>query len=145
MGRLHIDLFVTLDGILKIMDFGIAKVRSAPNLTMSGTIWGTPKYFAPEQIDNFSSVTPAADLYSLGVVAYEMLTGQPPFDHTELTYLLAMHLRQAPAPLRTLNPEIPEGVEAAVLKLLEKDPIHRFGSCRELAGHLETLRQRPVA
>jgi serine/threonine-protein kinase len=147
LGTIHRDvkpenLFVTLDGVLKVMDFGIAKVRSAPNVTLSGVIWGTPKYIAPEQIDNFSSVTPAADLYSVGIVGYEMLTGQAPFDHPELTYLLAMHLRQAPTPLRELRPDVPEAVEAAILKLLAKDPAQRFESCRELAGELEAIRKR---
>jgi tetratricopeptide (TPR) repeat protein len=136
------NLFVITSGSVKMMDFGIAKLHAAPSLTSSNLIVGTPSYIAPEQITGFSAVTPAADLYSLGVVAFEMLTGTLPFWHPDPMPLLKMHL-DAPAPrLRDRNPAVPAELEAIVLKLLEKKPAQRPGSPREVAAALEAIRQR---
>lgn len=146
-GVIHRDVkpdnfFLTESGQVKVMDFGIAKLRSsAPSVTMTGTVGGTPAYMSPEQITAFSEVTTLADLYSLGVVAYEMFTGQVPFKHAELVPLLMLHLHTPPEPPRTLNPELPIELEAIVLRLLQKDPARRFQSCRELQGLLEEVRR----
>jgi serine/threonine-protein kinase len=105
-----------------------------------GTIAGTPEYMSPEQVNNFTNVTPATDLYALGIVAFRMLTGKLPFEHEELVPLLVMQVQDPPPAPRSLNDRIPASLERVVLKLLEKDPADRFSSCRDLAGALEALR-----
>jgi len=97
---------------------------------------------APEQVLNFSSVTAAADQYSLGIVAYEMFTATRPFNHPEPIPLMMLHTTEPPAPPRRLNPGLPADLENIILRCLEKDPARRFASCRELQRELEMLRSR---
>lgn len=134
------NFFVTNDGVLKVMDFGIAKQHAVPGVTVAGSIAGTPFYMSPEQISNFSTVSHLTDLYALGVCAYEMFTGRVPFNHAELVPLLMMHVNNAPEPPRKVNPSIPPGLEAVILKLLAKDPAQRIQSCRDLAQVLGAVR-----
>ncbi len=137
------NLFVTDFGELKVMDFGIAKLqRGGPMLTSPDLFAGTPAYLAPEQIRGFSAVTPAADLYSLGIVAFEMLTGAPPFSDPKPMALLLMHVQDRPPRPSERNAGVPPAVDAVVLKLLEKLPSRRFASCRELIPVLEGLRRQ---
>jgi serine/threonine-protein kinase len=97
---------------------------------------------SPEQISDSSKVTAATDLYALGVIAYEMFTGTRPFQHEELMPLLNMQLQQAPEPPRRRNPALPQSLENAILKLLEKRPENRFSSCQELAVELSRIRNQ---
>ncbi len=140
------NLFILQDGTVKVMDFGIAKRQAAPGLTVAGMVVGTPEYMAPEQVQGSEQVTPAADLYALGVVAYEMFVGERPFEHEELVPLLLMQVQQQPKPPRSVVASFDDILEAIILKLLEKEPMRRFRSCRELAGELDALRQgyRPL-
>jgi hypothetical protein len=144
-GVIHRDIkpanfFVTRDDSLKVMDFGIAKRSTAQAaMTQAGFIAGTPAYMSPEQINNFAAVSHRTDIYALGVVAYELFTGGVPFDHEEMMQLLMMHLTTLPEPPRQRNPEIPEELEAIILKLLEKDPAKRIQSCRELGDQLSKI------
>lgn len=117
---------------LKVMDFGIAHVADAQSISVTGIVVGTPRYISPEQIDSKRKVGPASDLYSLGVVMYELLTGDVPFREDTLSRLLLSHLGSAPDPLRMRRPDIPEAVEHVVLKLLEKDPMDRYGTAADL-------------
>jgi serine/threonine-protein kinase len=132
------NLFVTEQGVLKLMDFGIAKSLADSGATTAGLLFGTPRYMSPEQISGAAPMSSATDLYSLGAVAYELFTQEAPFVHTELTQLLTSHLLRAPKPPRSINPEIPESLEAIILRLLEKDPERRYQSCGEL---IEALRR----
>jgi tRNA A-37 threonylcarbamoyl transferase component Bud32 len=148
LGIVHRDLkpenlFVTRGDRIKIMDLGIAKKMAASNLTSHGWLWGTPRYMSPEQISDFSRVTASADLYSLGVVAYEMLTGAVPFDHPDVESVMVMQLRERPVPPRTLSPQVPQALDELVMQLLEKAPERRPKSCREVRGRLEAAGQRP--
>jgi serine/threonine-protein kinase len=145
VGVVHRDFkpencFVTDSGRIKVMDFGIAKVQSAPGITTTGIIVGTPAYISPEQISDFGSVGSGSDLYALGVVAYELFTGRLPFAHAEPLKLLMMHMNDAPVPPRAHEPGIPAELEGVILRLLEKRPAQRFASCRELAARLEEIR-----
>lgn len=129
------NVFVTTSGRIKICDFGIALVprvaspsHADSRLTVPGTVLGTPAYLAPEQIDGDKEPTSAADIYSLGMIAYELLLGQLPFSGREgvLSILLAQQHEDPPRP-RDLNPELSPALETALLAPLEKDPIGRPG------------------
>ncbi|MFY0525204.1 protein kinase domain-containing protein [Archangium gephyra] len=94
---------------------------------------------APEQISGAHAVSPATDLYSLGVVAYELLTGQLPFRHPQPVPLMFLHVQQPPVPPRTLTPSLPEPFERVVLKLMQKHPEQRYPSAAALRGDLARL------
>jgi len=135
------NLFITGGGLVKVMDFGIAKQQSSQGMTVMGTIAGTPEYMSPEQVNNFTNVTAATDIYSLGVIAFRVATGHLPFMHDELVPLLMMQVQEPPPRPRDVNPAVPETLEAAILRLLAKDPSRRFGSCRALALELQAIKE----
>ena len=134
------NLFLTREGIAKIMDFGIARERAVPGVTQAGMIVGTPEYLSPEQISG-ADAGDASDLYALGVVAYEMFTGRKPFAHDDLVPLLQMHLVMPPAPPRQYAPQLPANLEAVILTLLRKDPHERYPSARATAEALAAIRE----
>ncbi len=126
-----------------LSDFGLAKVVSdgGRNMPLSGevtgsvtTVAGTPQYMAPEQIQG--KPTPASDIYSIGVVLYEMLTGVPPFKADSAIRVLSMHLHERPRPLRELNTAIPPALEAVVLRALEKDQSVRYPEPKDFSQAL---------
>jgi len=131
-------------GNVKLVDFGIAKVASAVTRTSLGTILGTPYYMSVEQA-RADPVVPASDIYSMGVVLYEMLTGRVPFTGEALD-VISEHLREPPIPPRKINPDIPPPVEQVILRSLEKEKERRFQSAREMARALEqAVKQRHTA
>jgi serine/threonine-protein kinase len=132
------NLFLTREGIAKIMDFGIARERAAPGMTQAGMIVGTPEYMSPEQISG-ADAADASDLYALGIVAYEMFTGRKPFVHDNLVALLQMHLTAPPEPPRHYAPQLPAALEAVILNLLRKDPAERFASARAVNDALSAI------
>jgi eukaryotic-like serine/threonine-protein kinase len=134
------NLFVTTQGELKVADFGMAKAPGDVSVTMTGCMGGTPYYMSPEQITDFRAVDHRTDLYALGVVAYELFSGELPFEARALTELLLMHLERPPASMRTIRPELSPELDAIVLKLLAKKPQERYDSCDELASALRAVR-----
>ncbi len=139
------NLFITDAGVLKVMDFGIAKrqqAAEAAKLTQAGYSAGTPAYMAPEQISDFRSATHLSDLYSLGVIAYRLFTGELPFDHENPMALMMKHLQDRPAPPSSVDAAIPDELEFIIMQLLEKEPGRRIQSCRDLGSDLESLRRR---
>jgi hypothetical protein len=124
-------------GRAKVADFGIARAASAASISRSSLILGTPNYMSPEQAEG-KPVGPASDLYSLGVVLYEMLTGRMPFEAETPVAVSMKHVNEpAPSP-REVNPDVPEAIEAITLRLLAKDPNERYASAEEL---IEDLRR----
>jgi len=132
------NLLVGPDDHVKITDFGIAQAAGSARLTRTGTLVGTAAYLAPERATG-GPATPASDLYSLGVVAYECLTGQAPFDGEPLAVALA-HMQQAIPPL---PPSVPAAVAALVADLTAKDPSARPSSAGEVCDRAERLRTVP--
>jgi tRNA A-37 threonylcarbamoyl transferase component Bud32 len=137
------NLMLTEDGALKVMDFGIARVPGSNHLTRTGLLIGTLRYVAPEQIRG-EEVDRRTDLYALGVVLYQMLTGRVPFEGPTDFAILKAQIEDPPAPPRSLVPEIPEGLERIVLKALEKSPDARFQTAGELRAALAGLGSLPL-
>jgi serine/threonine protein kinase len=138
----------------KVLDFGIAKMKegalgdSGALMTRTGMVVGTPQYISPEQAmgRRGSELDGRADLYSLGVVLYEMVTGRLPFESDTAMGLILHHLQTPPPPPRDLRPEldIPDPLSAVLLRALEKEPEKRFSSAAEMAGALEEVLALPL-
>jgi serine/threonine protein kinase len=129
------NLLLRDDGVLKIADFGIARAAETTHHTQAGTILGTAAYLAPEQARG-EEVTAAADIYSLGAVLYELLTGRPPYRFESLPELAALQREGAITPLRDLEPSLPPVLEAAVLHALAHDPRFRPATAADFAHEL---------
>ena len=129
------NLMLDRRGVVKVMDFGIARYVGASRITRAGSTVGTAQYMAPEQVRGVETDA-RSDIYSLCIVLYEMLTDRLPFD-AEIEYeVMRAHVEVEPTPPRQLRPEIPEAVEQAILRGLRKDPAERFGSTEELRSAL---------
>ncbi len=145
-GIVHRDLkpaniLLTNGGTPRITDFGLAKlVDTGAGQTRSDVILGTPGYMAPEQADGRSKhVGPGADVYALGAILYELLTGRPPFQAANVLQTLQMVVSREPVAPSRLRPDLPAGLDAVCLKCLEKEPRRRPASAEDLARELESL------
>jgi eukaryotic-like serine/threonine-protein kinase len=121
---------------VKLTDFGIARALEQTRITQVGSVVGTAAYLAPEQVRG-DEATPATDVYALGVVLYQFLTGRLPYEGSTLAELAVRQQNERPLPPTTYNPEVPETLGAAVLRALEGDPAHRYASADELASGLQ--------
>lgn len=142
-GVIHRDLkpanILLHEGSAMLADFGIARVASSPDgerLTETGLSIGTPQYMSPEQAAGEREIGPASDQYSLAVVAYEALTGHPPFAAPSLQALLVQMFTTSPAPLTETRPDLPPALNAAVLRALVKEPAGRFADCETFGAAL---------
>jgi eukaryotic-like serine/threonine-protein kinase len=163
-GLIHRDLkpdnvMLTDEGVAKVLDFGLAKQHAEPSVdmrssspdsveilhrpTLSGPVIGTPEYMSPEQAHRLP-IDHRSDLFSFGVMLYEMLAGQIPFKGDTVSALLTAVVRQAPAPLSQLNPEVRPDLAQLVEQCLAKNPADRYPDCDELASHLERIAQQTI-
>jgi len=143
-GIVHCDIksqnfIITPDRRLKVTDFGIARaLASIHPEERSEVVWGSPQYFSPEQAAGLAP-SPASDVYSLGVVAYEMLTGQLPFQAASAEELARMHREDPPPPPSRYNPAIPPTLELVILKVLSKEPSARYRTADQLGRILVSI------
>ncbi len=145
LGIVHRDLkpqniMIDKKGNVRIMDFGIAQSQYAPGITKTGMIIGTPEYMSPEQVEGLK-VDQRSDIYSLGIILYEMLTGIVPFEgHTPLS-LAMKHKTELPREPRDLNAYIPDALNRLILKCLEKDPDKRYATAQALSEDLAAIQR----
>lgn len=134
------NVFLLEDGSVKLLDFGIAKLTTS-TLTRQGDVLGSASYMSPEQVSGSESVDGRADIFSTGVVLYELLAGRKPFEGDSPTAVIVKILKDEPTPLTSVAPDVPPDVAAAVMKALQKDPANRFQSADAFGRELQNLRK----
>jgi eukaryotic-like serine/threonine-protein kinase len=134
------NIMLTRDGEVKVMDFGIARTSTGDTLTQTAAVLGTASYLSPEQAQG-SSVDARSDIYSLGCVLYEMLTGRAPFTGDSPVAIAYKHVREDPVPPGRINPDVPDSLEAVVMKAMAKNPENRYQTADELREDLERAAQ----
>src|SRR5262249_29833378 len=130
------NVLLTNDGTPKVTDFGLAKKLDEQGQTVTGAVVGTPSYMPPEQADGHK-VGPLADVYSLGAILYECLTGRPPFKAATMAATIEQVRNQDPPSPRSINPAVPRDLETITLKCLHKSPEQRYASASALADDLQ--------
>lgn len=136
------NIMMFSDGTIKVMDFGIAKFARDEGKTATDQAIGSVHYISPEQARG--DVTDAkSDIYSIGAMMYEMLTGRKPFDSENPVTIAVMHMQDIPERPRAINPDIPAGLEEIVLRTLEKNPEDRYPSTVEMIADIETFKNDP--
>ena len=150
-GVIHCDVkpgnvLITDEGVVKVTDFGIARaLNTEESLTQTGAVMGTATYFSPEQAEGMG-VDARSDIYSLGVVLFEMVTGRPPFLGDTPVAVASKHVREHPPTPREINPAVPPDLEAVILKCMAKSPEHRYPTGEDLRVDLSRFREgRAVA
>ena len=139
------NIIVDNDGRVNVTDFGIARAGNVSTMTEAGSILGTAHYLSPEQALG-QPVEAASDLYALGVVMYEMVTGKIPFDGDNPVSIAMKHVHEQPVPPRNLNPDVPENLEAVILRALGKRPVERYLTAQAMLDDLQRVQEGlPVA
>jgi eukaryotic-like serine/threonine-protein kinase len=138
------NVLVDREGWVIVSDFGIAKVAQQRSLTMTGSFVGTPTYMSPEQCVAQKELTGASDQYALGIVAYELMTGRPPFFADSPSGLLVAHLQDKPPHLGEACPECPPAVAEAIMRMLAKKPEERWPSMREAVAAIGGDTREPL-
>ena len=136
------NIIITEDGIAKVTDFGIAKAVTTATMTSYGNTLGSVHYFSPEHARG-ATTDAKTDIYSLGIVMYEMVTGRVPFDADTPVSVALKQVQEKPIEPISINPEIPEGLNYIILKAMEKDKNLRYNSARELLQDLDILAKNP--
>ena len=136
------NIMLLQDGTIKVTDFGIARFARSEQRTVTDKAIGSVHYISPEQAKG-EATDAKSDLYSVGVLLYEMLTGKLPFDADSAVSVAIMQLQNEPIKPSTLNPEIPEGLEEITLRAMQKNPAERYSSAAEMLSDIETFRRNP--
>jgi serine/threonine protein kinase len=134
------NVLVAQDRRVKVTDFGIARALTEWSIHDADGVWGTPQYFSPEQAAG-EAPTPASDVYSIGIIMFEMFTGRLPFDADSHTALAVKHMRQTPPLASSFNPLVPNQVDMIIAKVLSKEPSGRYRTADQLGRVLTTYRQ----
>ena len=138
------NILVTEDGIMKVTDFGIAKSTTSETITNTSTIMGSAHYLSPEQAKG-SFIDCRTDLYSLGVVLYEMVTGTLPFQADTAVTIALKHLQEEVVPPKNINSKVPDSLNQLILKSMEKEPIKRYQTAKEIIADLQKIKDDPNA
>jgi serine/threonine protein kinase len=136
------NIMITKDMIVKIMDFGIAKVMDSRTVTISNKVMGTVHYFSPEQAKG-NVVDCRTDIYSLGIVMYEMVTGQVPYNAESSITIAMMHISELPTSPKKIVSDIPDNINQVILKAMEKEPMKRYQTADEMAKILMLIKENP--
>src|SRR5215467_4277237 len=138
------NLMLTADDTVKITDFGTAKILQFGSTQQTSHVMGTPSYMSPEQVKG-RAVDGRSDIFSLGVMLYEMMTGEKPFPGQNITTVIYKIVNEEPVPPRQIDPSIHPGISAVVMKALAKEPEQRYQTCREMLDDLRNYRAQGVA
>ena len=136
------NILVTESGIVKVTDFGIAKSSTSATITNTTTIMGSAHYLSPEQAKG-TFIDSRSDIYSLGIVLYEMVTGVLPFDGESPVTIALKHIQAEPTEPKKYNPSIPESLNNLIIKSMSKESTNRYQSCRELINDLQKIKENP--
>lgn len=140
------NMIITAEGTVKLTDFGLAKATVNPRLTQTGVVMGSLHYTSPEQVKGLHTVDERSDIYSVGAVLYEIVTGKKPFETDNAFSLMVAHVEETPAPSVEINPDIPPRLNEIIQTTLAKDPALRFQRAGDFLDALEQLspRSQPV-
>ena len=137
------NIILTPEGGAKLTGFGLAKATTDPQMTQPGTVIGSLNYISPEQVKGLSELDGRTDIYSLGVVLYEAVTGRRPFHRKSQFEIMLAHVNELPPAPTIVNPEVPAELSEIILTAMSKDPSHRYQTAEEFRQRLDRLRGVP--